>query len=41
MTIQIYLTYLLTCIAITIIPGPTVTLIIANSLSPARNSALR
>ena len=28
-----YLAYVLTCIFITIIPGPTVTLIIANSLT--------
>ena len=40
MTIQIYLTYLLACIAITIIPGPTVTLIIANSLSHGTRAGL-
>jgi len=40
MTIQLYLTYLLACIAITIIPGPTVTLIIANSLSHGTRAGL-
>src|SRR2546430_14166774 len=40
MTTQIYLTYLLACIAITIIPGPTVTLIIANSLSHGTRAGL-
>ena len=33
MSAEIYLAYVLTCILITIIPGPTVTLIIANSLT--------
>jgi threonine/homoserine/homoserine lactone efflux protein len=32
MTIQSYLTYCLACIAIIIVPGPTVTVVIANSL---------
>lgn len=40
MTIQLYLTYLAACIAITIIPGPTVTLIIANSLSHGTRAGL-
>jgi homoserine/homoserine lactone efflux protein len=33
MSIELYLTYVVACILITIIPGPTVTLIIANSLT--------
>jgi homoserine/homoserine lactone efflux protein len=33
MTPELYLAYLLACIVIIIVPGPTVTLIIANSLS--------
>ena len=33
MSVEVYLAYLLACILITIIPGPTVTLIIANSLT--------
>src|SRR5258708_10365354 len=33
MSLQIYLAYVAACILITIIPGPTVTLIIANSLT--------
>jgi threonine/homoserine/homoserine lactone efflux protein len=33
MSLQVYLAYVAACILITIIPGPTVTLIIANSLT--------
>ena len=33
MSLELYLAYVLACILITIIPGPTVTLIIANSLT--------
>src|ERR1041384_7252333 len=33
MSIELYLAYVLTCFVITIIPGPTVTLIVANSLT--------
>src|SRR3954462_5994012 len=40
MTIQIYLTYVAACILITIIPGPTVTLIIANSLTHGTRAGL-
>ena len=50
MSVELYLAYVLACFVITIIPGPTVTLIVANSLdarrarrpagtSPARSSA--
>src|SRR3954463_3684188 len=40
MTIQLYLTYFVACILITIIPGPTVTLIIANSLTHGTRAGL-
>jgi len=40
MSIEVYLAYLLTCILITIIPGPTVTLIIANSLTHGTRAGL-
>ena len=33
MSLELYLAYLAACLAITIIPGPTVTLIVANSLT--------
>jgi homoserine/homoserine lactone efflux protein len=39
MSIEVYLAYLAACILITIIPGPTVTLIIANSLTGLLNVA--
>ena len=40
MSLEIYLAYVLTCILITIIPGPTVTLIIANSLTHGTRAGL-
>ena len=40
MSIEVYLAYVLTCILITIIPGPTVTLIIANSLTHGMRAGL-
>jgi threonine/homoserine/homoserine lactone efflux protein len=40
MSFELYLAYLLACILITIIPGPTVTLIIANSLTHGTRAGL-
>jgi threonine/homoserine/homoserine lactone efflux protein len=40
MSLQIYLAYVAACILITIIPGPTVTLIIANSLTHGTRAGL-
>jgi threonine/homoserine/homoserine lactone efflux protein len=40
MTLEIYLAYLLACLLITLIPGPTVTLIVANSLSHGTRAGL-
>src|SRR4029077_20724866 len=40
MSIELYLTYVAACILITIIPGPTVTLIIANSLTHGTRAGL-
>jgi threonine/homoserine/homoserine lactone efflux protein len=50
MSVQFYLAYVAACVAITIVPGPTVSLIIANSMThgtrlgsstlPAPNSGL-
>ena len=40
MSLELYLAYLLACILITIIPGPTVTLIIANSLTHGTRAGL-
>jgi threonine/homoserine/homoserine lactone efflux protein len=40
MSIQIYLAYVVACFVITIIPGPTVTLIVANSLSHGTRAGL-
>src|SRR4051795_2248410 len=40
MSLEIYLAYVAACILITIIPGPTVTLIIANSLSHGTRAGL-
>ena len=40
MSIEIYLAYVAACILITIIPGPTVTLIIANSLTHGMRAGL-
>jgi threonine/homoserine/homoserine lactone efflux protein len=40
MSIELYLTYLAACFVITIIPGPTVTLIVANSLTHGTRAGL-
>jgi len=40
MSLEIYLAYVAACILITIIPGPTVTLIIANSLTHGKRAGL-
>jgi threonine/homoserine/homoserine lactone efflux protein len=40
MTAEIYLTYVLACILIAIIPGPTVTMIVANSLAHGTRAGL-
>ncbi|HZQ60214.1 MAG TPA: LysE family translocator, partial [Casimicrobiaceae bacterium] len=40
MSIQVYLAYVAASILITIIPGPTVTLIIANSLTHGTRAGL-
>ena len=40
MSIEVYLAYVAACILITIIPGPTVTLIIANSLTHGTRAGL-
>src|SRR5258706_492828 len=40
MTLEIYLAYVLACILIAIIPGPTVTVIIANSLKHGTRAGL-
>src|SRR3989442_6533382 len=40
MTIEIYLAYVLACILIAIIPGPTVTVIVANSLKHGTRAGL-
>ena len=40
MSIQLYLAYLAACFVITIIPGPTVTLIVANSLTHGTRAGL-
>jgi len=40
MSIELYLAYVLACIVITIVPGPTVTLIIANSLTYGSRAGL-
>ena len=40
MSIEVYLAYVLACILITIIPGPTVTLIFANSLTHGTRAGL-
>ena len=41
MSIELFIAYLLACIVITIIPGPTVTLIVANSLTHGTRAGLR
>ena len=40
MSVELYLAYLLACFVITIIPGPTVTLIVANSLTQGTRAGL-
>jgi homoserine/homoserine lactone efflux protein len=40
MSIELYLAYVLACLVITIIPGPTVTLIVANSLAHGMRAGL-
>jgi homoserine/homoserine lactone efflux protein len=40
MSLSIYLAYLLACVALVIVPGPTVTLIIANSLRHGRRAGM-
>jgi len=40
MSVELYLTYLVACFVITIIPGPTVTLIVANSLTYGMRAGL-
>jgi homoserine/homoserine lactone efflux protein len=40
MSIQLYLAYLAACFVITVIPGPTVTLIVANSLTHGTRAGL-
>src|SRR2546426_1513888 len=40
MTIEIYLAYVLACILIAIVPGPTVTVIVANSLKHGTRAGL-
>jgi threonine/homoserine/homoserine lactone efflux protein len=40
MTIEIYLAYVLACAVITLIPGPTVTVIVANSLAHGTRAGL-
>src|SRR5215217_7170459 len=40
MTVEIYVTYVLACMLIAIVPGPTVTVIIANSLAHGTRAGL-
>ncbi|HYN13247.1 MAG TPA: LysE family translocator [Burkholderiales bacterium] len=40
MTLELYLAYVLACVLITIIPGPTVTVIVANSLAHGARAGL-
>ena len=40
MSVELYLTYVAACFIITIIPGPTVTLIVANSLTHGTRAGL-
>ena len=40
MSVQLYLAYVAACLVITIIPGPTVTLIVANSLTHGSRAGL-
>src|SRR5258706_15844683 len=40
MTLEIYLAYVLACVLIAIVPGPTVTVIVANSLAHGTRAGL-
>ena len=40
MTLELYITYVLACAVITLIPGPTVTVIVANSLAHGTRAGL-
>jgi len=40
MSVELYLAYVLACVVITMIPGPTVTLIVANSLAHGTRAGL-
>ena len=40
MSLELYLAYLVACVVITIVPGPTVTLIVANSLTHGMRACL-
>jgi threonine/homoserine/homoserine lactone efflux protein len=40
MTIEVYLTYVIACAVITLVPGPTVTVIVANSLAHGTRAGL-
>ena len=40
MSVELYIAYVLACVVITIIPGPTVTLIVANSLTYGTRAGL-
>src|SRR5438874_3530026 len=40
MPLEIYFAYILACVLITLIPGPTVTLIVANSLTHGTRAGL-
>jgi len=40
MTLEVYLAYVLACVVITIVPGPTVTVIVANSLTHGSRAGL-
>lgn len=40
MSLSVYFTFLLACIVVVIVPGPTVTLIVANSLRHGRRAGM-
>src|SRR5215203_5012723 len=40
MSVELYIAYVLACLVITVIPGPTVTLIVANSLTHGARAGL-
>ncbi len=40
MSLQFYLAYVAACVAITIVPGPTVSLIVANSMTHGTRAGL-